>query len=53
MKFRILKGFTDKYDKSIKYVENDIVEFTGKRAKEILSVDNLIEKIEEPEKKQK
>ncbi len=53
MKYKVLKNFTDKYDNTIKYVENDIVEFTGKRAKEILSVDNLIEKIEEPEKKQK
>ena len=53
MKYRILKNFVDKYDKTIKYVENDIVDFTGKRAKEILSVDLLIEKIEEPEKKQK
>lgn len=48
MKYLVIKNFTDKYDKSIKYKVGDIVEFTKKRANEILKVDKLIEKIEEP-----
>lgn len=45
MKYKILENFTDKYNKTIKYKTNDIVEFTEERANEILKVGNLIEKI--------
>ena len=47
MKYRIVKSFTDKYDKTIKYEKDKVYEFTEERANEILSVGNLIEKIEE------
>lgn len=51
-KYKIVKNFTDKYDKSIKYKIGDVVEFDTDRAKEILSVDKLIQKIAEPKKKE-
>lgn len=43
--YKVLKNFTDKYT-GVRYKAGDIVEFTEKRAKEILTVGNLIEKIE-------
>ena len=43
--YKVLKNFTDKYT-GARYKTGDIVEFTEKRAKEILTVGNLIEKIE-------
>lgn len=49
MKYVVLKNFTDKYNNDIKYKVNDIVEFTKKRATEILKVDKLIEEVQEPE----
>ena len=54
MKYKVLVNFTDKYNSSIKYKTNDIVEFTEERANEILKVGNLIEKhIEKKMKKRK
>lgn len=47
MKYIVLKNFTDKYDKSIKYETGKIYEFTKKRAKEILKVDKLIEEVQD------
>ena len=44
MKYEVIRNFTDKYDKSIKYKVGDIVEFTKKRAEEILSVKEYIKK---------
>lgn len=44
--YKVLKNFTDKNTKA-KYKVGDEVDFTEKRAKEILTVGNLIEKIEE------
>lgn len=52
-KYEIVKNFTDKYDKSKKYKIGDVVEFDSARAKEILSVDTLIKKINEPKKVEK
>ena len=49
MKYKILADFTDKYDYSINYKANDIVKFTKKRAEEILTIGNLIEKFKETE----
>lgn len=46
-KYKVIKNFTDKYDKTKKYKVDDIIEFDDKRAKEILSVDKLIQKIKE------
>ena len=45
--YRILVEFTDKYDSSIVYKVGEEKKFTKKRAKEILSVGNLIEEITE------
>ena len=45
--YKVLKNFTDKYTKA-KYKVGDEVDFTEKRAKEILTVGKLIEKIEKP-----
>jgi hypothetical protein len=45
--YRILEDFTDKYDSTIKYKIGEEHKFTKKRAKEILSVGNLIEEITE------
>lgn len=50
MKYIILKDFTDKYDNSIKYKKDDIEDFSKERAKEILSVDKLIKKVEKTSK---
>lgn len=47
MKYKVLRNFTDKYDESIEYKINDIVEFTEERANEILRVGDLIEKQKE------
>lgn len=47
MKYRIVESFTDKYDNSIYYVKDEVVEFTKKRAKEILEVGNFIEEYNE------
>lgn len=47
MRYIVLKEFTDKYDKSVKYESGKIYEFTKKRAKEILKVDKLIEEVQE------
>ena len=44
--YKVLKNFTDKYTNA-KYKAGDEVDFTEKRAKEILTVGNLIEKIVE------
>lgn len=44
--YRIIKDFKDK-NTGAKYKVGDVVEFTEKRAKEILKVGKLIEKIEE------
>lgn len=44
MKYKVLRNFTDKYNESIEYKINDIVEFTEERANEILRVGDLIEK---------
>ena len=49
MKYKVLIDFTDKYDATKDYKKGDIVEFTKKRAKEILSVGLLIEEYKEPE----
>lgn len=49
MKYIVLKEFTDKYTK-VKYKPGDVLDITGKRAKEILSVDELIKKIKEDKK---
>lgn len=46
--YKVIKSFNDKYTQT-KYKVGDEVFFTDKRAKEILSVGNLIEKIEETE----
>ena len=46
-KYKIIKNFTDKYDKSIKYKVGKTEDFDDERAKEILKVGKLIEKIEE------
>lgn len=51
MKYKVLADFTDKYDSSINYKVNDIVEFTKQRAKEILEVGNLIEEVKEKKNK--
>lgn len=51
MKYIVLKKFTDKYDKAIKYEKGKTYEFTEERAKEILSVDKLIKKVSKPKKK--
>lgn len=50
-KYKVIKRFTDKYNRT-KYKVGDELELTDKRAKEILSVKELIEKIseEKPEK---
>lgn len=45
--YKIIENFTDKVT-GRKYKIGEIVKFSNKRAKEILSVGNLIEKIEEP-----
>ena len=50
MKYIVLKNFTDKYTK-VKYEVNDVLELTEERAKEILSVDKLIKKVQKPKKK--
>ena len=42
--YKVLKNFTDKYTK-VKYKAGDEVYFDEKRAEEILSVGELIEKI--------
>lgn len=47
-KYKILKKFTDKYDKTIEYKVGKVEEFSDKRAKEILSVGKLIEPYVEP-----
>lgn len=47
-KYKILKKFTDKYDKTIEYKAGKVEEFSDKRAKEILSVGKLIELYVEP-----
>lgn len=49
-KYKIVKNFTDKHNKKVKYKIGDVVEFDSERAKEILSVDKLIQKIAEPKK---
>lgn len=43
--YKIIRSFADKYTDR-KYVVGEEVDFTEKRAKEILSVGKLIEKIE-------
>lgn len=53
MKYKVLIDFTDKYDATKDYKKGDIVEFTKKRAKEILSVGLLIEEHKEPEANKK
>ena len=45
MNYKVIKSFTDKYTKT-KYQVGDVLELTDERAKEILSVGKLIEKIE-------
>lgn len=50
MKYEVIKDFTDKYDRTIKYKVGQIVEFDSLRAKEILSVDKLIKKVTKPKK---
>ena len=50
MKYIVLKNFTDKYTK-VKYEVNQVIELTEERAKEILSVDKLIKKVQKPKKK--
>lgn len=45
--YRIIENFIDK-NTGRRYEIGEIVKFSNKRAKEILSVGNLIEKIEEP-----
>lgn len=45
MKYIVIKDFTDKYDRTIKYKVNDELDITPDRAKEILSVDKLIKKV--------
>ena len=52
-KYKVIKNFTDKYDLSRKYKIGEVVEFENDRAKEILSVGKLIEKINEPKKTDK
>ena len=44
--YKVIKNFTDKSTKA-RYKVGEEIDFTEKRAKEILSVGNLIEKIEE------
>lgn len=46
MKYVVLKPFTDKYDKT-QYNVGDTLDITKKRAKEILSVDTLIEEVKD------
>ena len=43
-KYKVLKNFNDKYTK-VKYKVGDVVDFTEERAREILLVGNLIEKV--------
>ena len=45
--YKVIKNFTDKYNKSIKYKVGDVVEFEESRAKEILTVGKLIQKVKE------
>ena len=44
--YKVIKNFTDKYTKA-RYKVGEEIDFTEKRAKEIISFGNLIEKIEE------
>jgi hypothetical protein len=46
MLYRIVKPFLDK-ETHVLYKQDEIVEFTKKRAKEILKVDKLIEEVKE------
>jgi len=48
MKYTVIKEFIDKYDKTL-YKVNTIIEISEVRAKEILTVDKLIERVEEPQ----
>ena len=48
MKYQVIKKFKDKYSGEI-YEVGSILEITKKRAKEILSVNKLIEEYEEPD----
>lgn len=50
--YKVIKNFTDKYNKSIKYKVGDVVEFEESRAKEILTVGKLIQKVKESKPEQ-
>lgn len=50
MKVKVLKNFTDKYDKNIKYKVNDEIEITKDRFKEILTKGKLVEEIKQDKK---
>lgn len=45
MKYRVIKDFTDKHTYT-KYKTGDVIELTNERAKEILSVDKFITKVQ-------
>ena len=49
MKYIVLKKFKDKYTGE-KYEVNDVIEISKERAKEILSVDKLIKKVQKTQK---
>lgn len=51
MKVKVLKNFRDKYDKTIRYKKDDVIEITKKRYNEILKVGNLVQEIKEQREK--
>lgn len=51
MKYQVIKNFKDKYTGELYEANKTVLELTEERAKEILSVDKLIKKVQKPKKK--